>query len=329
MRFGEIIAGTALAVLCMVFNAHACDICGSFIGVTPYDNQSGFMIQHRYVLFSRLDLEGQPALPSQAYRVAPTHSVLHAGHDSAGALVGDFESFKTFDIRGKWFLHRRVELNGLLPFVMNRSRASGELSKLSGLGDAAEWIGFHVIRRTEEDFRQRLIVGFGLKFPTGNNAVKTIDGERAYLYLQPGTGSFDQTAYIQYSLSLGAWGASLNANGKRNGTNAYNEQIAPSATGNVNFFRMFKRNETVIMPQVQFSGETTPGFAVNNVHQQNSAMGLVMGGAGCDAFFGQLGVHVSALIPLTQIRSENIPGATLRVVAGISWNINQENFLIN
>lgn len=323
------IAGTAFAVSCMVFSAHACDICGSFIGVTPYDNQSGFMIQHRYVLFSRLDVQGQPMLPSQAYRVAPPHSVLHTGHDTATAMAGDFESFKIIDVRGKWFLHPRVELNALLPFVMNRSRASGELSKLSGFGDAAVWVGVHVIRRTEEDFRQRLIVGLGLKFPTGNNNATTADGARAYLYLQPGTGSFDQTAYIQYSVSLNKWGFSLNANGKHNGTNAHNEQIAPSATANLNFFRMFKRNETVVMPQVQFYGETTSGFTVSDVQQPNSAMGLVMGGAGCDAFFGQLGVHVSALFPLAQITSPDIPGATLRVVAGISWNINQQNFLIN
>jgi hypothetical protein len=323
------IAGTVFAVSCMVFSAHACDVCGSFIGVTPYDNQSGFMLQHRYVLYSRLDVQGQPLLPAQAYRVAPQYSVLHTGHDTTIAAAGDFESFKIIDVRGRWFLHRRVELNALLPFVMNRARSAGELSKLSGVGDAAVWVGIHVIRRTEEDFRQRLIVGFGVKFPTGKNNAATVDGTRAHLYLQPGTGSFDQTAYIQYSVSVSGWGAALNANVKRNGANAYNEMIAPSATGNLNFFRMFKRNETVVMPQLQFYGETTAGYTVNAVHQPNSAMGLVMGGAGCDAFFGQLGVHFSALVPLAQITSEQIPGATLRVVAGVSWNINQQKFLIN
>lgn len=329
MNILEKIAGAVLTASCMVFSAHACDICGSFIGVTPYDNQSGFMIQHRYVLYSRLDVQGQPVLPAQSYRLAPSYSALHTAHDTSAAQAGDFESFKTFDVRGKWFLHPRVELNGVLPFVMNRSRSSGNLSKLSGLGDAAVWVGFHVVKQTEENFRQRLIIGLGLKFPTGENAVKTVDGERAYLYLQPGTGSFDQTAYIQYSVSLNGWGVSLNANGKRNGTNAYNEQVAPSATGNLNVFRMFKRNKTVIMPQLQCYAEGTSGFTVNNVQQPNSAMRMIMGGAGCDVFFGQLGVHVSALLPVTQINYENIPGATLRVVAGVSWNINQQKFLIN
>ena len=33
-------------------SGRACDICGCFMGITPYDNQSGFSLMHRYRIFN-------------------------------------------------------------------------------------------------------------------------------------------------------------------------------------------------------------------------------------------------------------------------------------
>jgi hypothetical protein len=319
-----------LLVVCSAFSARACDICGAFIGVTPYDNQSGFSFYHRYGLFSHIAaIQDQPLVPQGAYRIQPSLSVQHTNNDSAGLQKGDFESYKILELRGKWFVHKRVELNASVPFVMNRNLENASLEKVSGFGDLACWIGFHVFRSIDSTIRQRLVIGAGIKFPTGRNDFADEDGSRYHLYSQPGTGSLDETAYIQYSVAVRKIGSALNVTAKHNGENKYGEQIEPSYTSALNFFYMMKKGKTVFLPQLQFYAECTSGYTANNVYESGSDVGMVLGGLGCDAYFGRVGIHFTAQVPLAQIESQNSPGATFRGALGVSWNINQQKYLLN
>lgn len=306
----------------------ACDVCGSFFGVTPYDNQSGVTLLHRYRLFSKLDIPNQPFLPANAYRLQQPVSVQHV-HDSVGLVSGDFESFKVIELRGKWFIHSRVELNVIIPFMMTRSRMHGVLEKLSGIGDPTLSFGYHLIRPSESDVKHRLILGIGIKFPLGKNDVVMQDGDRFHFYLQPGTGSFDELVYLQYSLGVKKIGFTSSGTAKLSGKNALHEQLAPSFTIATNVFYVLKKGNTVVLPQIQFYGEHTDGYSVYDVHQSGSKMSMFLAGVGCDGYFGRLGVHLSAQMPVHQYRTESAPGATLRLVAGLSWNINQQKYLLN
>lgn len=324
------IRSAALLVVLPV-SAFACDVCGAFIGVTPYDNQSGFGIYHRYSLFSRIStVEDQPLVPSGAYRLQPQHSVAHVAGDTSSSLQrGDFESHKTIELRGKWFVHNRVEVNVLAPFVMTRMRSGMGLEKMNGLGDVSCWIGFHVLKQLEADVKQRLVLGLGVKLPTGKSDLTDEDGERYHLYMQPGLGSVDETVYIQYSLGWRKWGLAFNATAKRNGGNSFGEQIRTSTTSTANFFYMIKKENTVILPQIQLYAEECPGYTVNGIYQSGSDIGMLMSGIGCDTYFGRMGVHFTAQIPVTQIHHADSPGATFRGAVGVSWNVNQQKYLIN
>ena len=48
-----------LAVGLLPRAGRACDICGCFMGITPYDNQSGFSLMHRYRIFNGYQEYGQ------------------------------------------------------------------------------------------------------------------------------------------------------------------------------------------------------------------------------------------------------------------------------
>lgn len=306
----------------------ACDVCGSFFGVTPYDNQSGFSIQHRYRLFSKVNVQGQPFFPTGAYRLPQSYNAQHV-HGAATLSQGDFESFKVIELRGKWFVHQRIEINFILPFGMTRSVMGGEIEKINGFGDPTISAGYHIIRPSESDIKQRLIAGMGVKFPLGQDNATMNDGERFHLYMQPGTGSTDVLTYVQYSIGFKRMGGALNGSAKFNGINAYHEQLSPSFTGTANFFYVFRKGNTIILPQVQCYGEYMNGLTISHVKQSDSKMSLAMAGLGCDAYFGQLGVHLSGQLPLIQYESYQTPGASLRAIVGLSWNMNQQKFLIN
>lgn len=328
-RFLLVVSCTVL-LLATPLTIAACDVCGAFIGVTPYDNQSGFGIYHRYTLFSRINsIDGQPVLPAGAYRLQPQHSELHAAHDSVMMQKGDFESHKTVELRGKWFVHNRVEVNAQIPFVMTRMRQGGSLEKITGIGDVSCWVGIHILRRLETEVKQRLVVGMGVKLPTGKSNQVDAAGMRYHLYMQPGTGSVDETAYLQYSLGWKKWGLAFTATAKRNGVNASGEQVLPSMTSTANFFYMLRSGKTVLLPQVQLYAERCKGYTVSSVVQQGSAIGLLMGGIGCDSYFGNLGVHLTMQLPCAELKQDDTPAATFRGSLGVSWNINQQKFLFN
>jgi hypothetical protein len=48
-----------LSALLLTTVARACDICGCFMGITPYDNQNGFSLMPRYRAFNGYRSYGQ------------------------------------------------------------------------------------------------------------------------------------------------------------------------------------------------------------------------------------------------------------------------------
>ena len=106
--------------------AQACDLCGCFMGITPYDNQSGFALMHRYRIFNGYQATGQPMQfrPDGARIFLPSSLNSDNGyaHNHEGS-ADDFEAFRVIELRAKYFLSRRVELNAFLPYVMNLTLA--------------------------------------------------------------------------------------------------------------------------------------------------------------------------------------------------------------
>ncbi|HET6992078.1 MAG TPA: hypothetical protein VFJ43_12170, partial [Bacteroidia bacterium] len=173
---------------------HACDFCGAFMGVTPFDNQNSFGFIHRYRVFNGYELMNQRSqlFPPGAYRVAAPPSTLHGTNpDSTQTMsASDFESYKIVELRGRYFIHPRIELNAIIPFVSNKQKAMGEETHVNGFGDISVFIGWHAIQRIEDvKVRQRLIVGAGIKIPSGRCNFLYDDGDRIPVMLQAGTGS--------------------------------------------------------------------------------------------------------------------------------------------
>ncbi|GAB4135972.1 MAG: hypothetical protein Fur0041_10370 [Bacteroidia bacterium] len=317
-------------VLLFSFDTKACDICGTFMGITPYDNQSNIMLLHRYRLFSQLDGINNPVFPSGAYRLPGNYSPLHSAHETPEYVKGDFESFKTYEVRMKYFIHQRVELTGILPVVMNKYRTGGITEKVNGISDPVLMVGYHVIRRVEDvKFMQRLIIGIGIKFRAGNDAVMNDGSERHTLFMQPGTGTNDVMGYFQYLAGYKKCGLSFTLTGKQNGTNAYGEQIAFSSTVSSGLFYRIKKNKFTFMPQLQFYSEYTKGVYVNHVFQEHSGVNTGMLGAGTDIYLKQFGFHSAVQWALYDKNRTYAPGATMRAVVGLSFNFNQSKYILS
>lgn len=328
-----------LLLLVLPLTSAACDICGAFIGITPYDNQSSIQLLHRYRSFNGYAIANQqPDLfPSGAWRLpagAPENpSVLHTTHSSGTQPVynaSDFEVFRSYELRLKYFIHRRIEVNAFVPFNHNMSRTGEIKDELHELGDPTVFAAWHAIRRLEDvKFQQRLIVGIGSKIQFGRTALTNEKGERYHLMLQPGTGTTDLFLYSSYTLGYKKMGINLNAMGKINGTNKFNERIGNSIVTSFNVFaRLNAGSNFIIMPSLQSYYEYSKGIFVNDVLTEGTGMNVMMAGAGGEVVWKNLSMQFALHLPVYEHTTSNNLSSAGRVVVGVTYNFNQNKYLL-
>lgn len=312
-------------------NAIACDVCGCFIGVLPYDNQSAIGIMHRYRIFN-----GYPSAPAGnlfppgAYRLS-NPSALHAQHSNATPMLspGDFESYKTIELRAKWFIHSRVELNLILPFSENRSGVNGAREKTAGMGDPTILAGFHLVRKTGEGrFRNRLVAGLGIKLPLGNCAAVSSSGERLPVMLQTGTGSTDGMLYMAYTGGgyNFRWGTTVA--GKINGVNKYHEQFSPSITSTTFIGYLFSAGSWRFLPQCTMYSEAMNGLRENEVLVEGSSMKTILLGPGLNVFYKNLSLDCNIQFPVYEEKAAYNLLNTGKIMLALNWNFNQQHYLL-
>ncbi|QNH61195.1 hypothetical protein [Hymenobacter sediminicola] len=310
----------------------ACDICGCFMGITPYDNQSSFSLMHRYRIFNGYQHLGQNPqfFPTGAHPVVPqplngtdagyTHS--HKGDPT------DFEAFRVIELRGKYFLAQRLELNAFVPVAMNTSQINGRQINLSGLGDVTMFAGYHLIRNIETaGVQNRVIVGGGVKLPTGSFTRQKADGSRYPTLTQPGTGTTDGFLYANYIGSYRNVGLSLNTSYRRGAANRFEEGLAPGVTAFANlFYRVALGQDWQVYPSAQLFYEKTKGEFFEGRLTGEHAMNNALLGPGLDVYYKNLSLNTSVQLPVYTAATDH-PASAGRIVVAVGYSFNQTKYL--
>jgi hypothetical protein len=322
----------ALLMLCLLMpakQAKACDICGCFMGITPYDNQSSLAMLFRYRSFSGYSGQSHSFFPSGGkFFPAPNQrNSLITNHDGNPS---DYEIYRALEIRGRYFLSKRVELNAILPYNSNSERYNGNVNTIAGVGDANIYAGYHLLRKLgQKTFNQRLIVGGGVKLPTGRNDATNFQGIRYNTLTQTGTGSTDGFVYMNYLLGFRKAGLSFSGTYKVNGENSERESIANSTTGYLNLFYNVKLNKNISMvPSAQLAYEYSGGEKYMGVKTGEHVMNNLMSGVGVDIFYKNITFNL-AMQTKAWAATDDHPQPSGRVVLGVTYNFKQLYYLFN
>jgi hypothetical protein len=279
------------------FSSEACDICGNFMGLTPYNNRNSITLMHRYRVFNGYrDYQQQNHFfPASAYRVAHVEHTNDSLPESMQVHSSkDFESYKVFELRFKYFVHKRIELNTFLPVLSNRTKTNDVYTSHTGFGDVSVNAGFHVLLPDEEkDVKQKLVAGLGIKLPTGNYYAHDSKSMRLPFEMQPGTGSTDGFVYLNYILMYRKIGFNVNANLKVNGQNRYKEKVKNSTTDFLSVFYKVKCGNVLLYPSIQANYEYTKGLEIKKVIQPSMAVNALMIGPGLDVYYKSFSVNAS------------------------------------
>jgi hypothetical protein len=320
------------------------------MGITPYDNQSQLQVLYRYRSFNgyyalnesskffpqTLGYTKQNNTPNY-YQTTGLQGgkIMHGGTSDpiadSSLSYKDYEVYQAIELRGKIFLHKRLEFNFILPYSFNSSAsysADTVKQKVAGISDGSYFLNYHLIRKLEEvKFKQRLIVGIGVKLPHGNYYKLNANEKRFDFLMQPGTGSTDFFFNLQYLISLKKWGLSTISMYKINGSNYYKEKIANGFTENLNVFYKISLGNTTIIPSVQAYYENTKGLYINSVFQEGTSMNMLLSGVGLDIFYKNIGFNLAYQQRVWEKQEENKLKAVGRLVVGITINFNQQKYL--
>ncbi|MFL5762300.1 MAG: hypothetical protein ACJ77K_00050 [Bacteroidia bacterium] len=338
---------TLLTGVVIAGNAFACDFCGCFMGITPYDNQSNIALIYRYKMYS-----GYSGMQQNHYMFhkdyvssSPNSILVHPGnynnlkHGSPGAdesaprqyLQSDYELYTAAELRAKVFVHPRTELGLIVPFLINESRTGDEIQQVKSAGDVTLMIAYHLLEKTlTEKTQHRLIAGYGIKLPTGNFDMTAEDGDRIDFLLQPGTGSLDHLFYLNYIIAGKKLGASLNTAYKLNGPNHNGERVSNSSTSYLNVFYKFRQAKQLkIFPSVQLYHEYCGGVYDNGVYEPGTTMNDLTGGVGLDIFYKQLALNASWHLPVWEQQFDGNLTQAGKFMIGITFSFNQKKYLFN
>lgn len=308
----------------------ACDVCGCYMGILPYDNQSSISFMHRYRVFNgyRNYQHHYRYFPDGAYKTA------HGSHPADTSLIKnysskDYESFKVYELRVKYFIHKRIELNGIIGINSNRSKEDSMTYRHTGLGDPSFFIGYHLIQPSlESQFKHRLIGGLGVKIPSGNYYAKTSEGIRLPYLMQPGTGSVDYFTYVNYVLGIKKLGLSTTCNFKYNGSNYYHERMGHSLTNFSSFFYKISFRSITFIPALMTYYEFTKGLYKHHELIKGTGMNEMMIGFGTDLYYKNLGLSISAQRTVLQQTDPSNLRSVGRLTVSLNYNFNQRKHLL-
>ena len=317
----------------MPIHSLACDMCGSYLGITPYGNQSSIGLTYRYRAFNGYHMSAAQShlFPDGHLRNANQNNQLNH-HDESSAVLSDedYEIYRAVELRAKYYIHKRIEFNAVVPLKFNSMKMNNELIKAEGIGDISLFAAFHLVASEDEsNFTQRLAPGIGIKLPVGNNNVY-YNEQRADAMIQPGTGTTDWFLYANYFAGKNNFGINLTGTYKFNGTNNFNEEIKNSTVIFTSLFYkfIFSASEFTIVPKVNSYYELTKGLYRNNELVAGTPMNVLLMGPALDLFWKNLQLTATLELPVYEKEYDYALKNSCNINLGIIYNFTQTKHLI-
>jgi hypothetical protein len=305
-----------LGIMCLSFITHACDVCGCYTGVLPYESKNSIGLYSRYRAFKNEYFSG-------SNEWFPEGSLFKTVHSSGTEKVSSYEVFRAIELRGRWFIKPNWELNINLPYLQNIEAEGSQRSAVQGMGDVSFNVLHHIVSdNCNRQFKNRLIVGVGIKLPTGRNDFTLSNGQRTAFYNQPGTGSLDYNFMANYAVGYKKLGYSVSTNYRCNSTNSFNERLASVVNASsMLFYKWNVSNRLLVVPSIINTFEKTKGVRIGDALQNGTSMQLMMMGAGLQFIYKSIALDSQLLLPVDEPKSLNSQQSTVRIVIGLSYNI--------
>lgn len=216
------------------------------------------------------------------------------------------ESFQTAEIWSRWYPFPKVQVLAFIPLHTNAQTLLRDqsVSTLTGLGDMSALAHYSVVNTmydtTAHDLDHILLLGGGIKVPTGKYRFTPGISEVANANFQLGTGSTDFILQTIYTVRKGAWGINTDATYKINTANAANYRFANRLNGTISLFSQRYLGDVSLIPNLGVYFENAGRDTQSGEKNPFTGGFLAMASIGTEVYFKKVSAGITYQSPLYQ-----------------------------
>ncbi|MBL0043746.1 MAG: hypothetical protein IPP33_04815 [Flavobacteriales bacterium] len=310
------------ALLMCTLLASACDQCGCgpLLGIQPFDRSNNFGLQYR-LRYLRGDFTS----------AGPVSLAKHGDEGLAGRASTDTtrytELYAALDVRGQYWLGKRLSLFASIPLVNNYSSADHVTqADIYAMGDP-QLMARYVVYNTRYSLdttgtRHRITLGGGVKLPLGQHHAEQF-GEELPPDLQPGTGTWDGLLSAEYLMRSGQWGLSVGMFGRYNGTLSSGFRFGHSGSIQSEIFRTVKIGAVQWLPSIGGYAEYAAKDQLDNTVQEGTGGSVLFSHISSRLWWHSYGINITWQHAMAQDLGDSMIPNRERFIVGISYNINK------
>lgn len=276
-----------LVLMMFPLSAHACSICGcasgaNYNGILPQYRKNFIALRHRYRGFDQ------------------------AVKQINGGYLNSAYTYSTYEVWGRLYLKDRLQFFFNLPYTVNTltTDADGK-STLTGLNDMSFQLNYNAINTTFDTTRvhtvhHNLLLGAGIKLPTGKYQQRNKDDLMYAPNFQAGSGAFSYLASVVYTLRYRKVGLNVDGNYIYNTENELKYAFGNQFTSSLTAFAWLKKGQFTFLPNTGVFYEHLDRD-IDNGYYNNLSGGYALNyHAGLDVYFKNLFLSGTLQAPVLQ-----------------------------
>ncbi len=232
------------------------------------------------------------------------------------------DNFNEYDLYGGYYVHKKVQLMGIIPFVSNNSSSVENNYTESGVGDVSLLLNYTAFNNLDSNkkFTQKLIVGAGVNLPTGKYTSEEELNSNSPSNFQTGTGSVDYMVNTIYTIRYKKWGFITQGSYVFNTTNASDYKFGNQFSVSGSLFYQKEVKKQIFLPSI--------GLQYENLDRDVNSRNYYQYGTGGNGLYLNVGmqVHLSTIsfgaqyaVPIEQNYAKNQVEAKDRFSLNISY----------
>jgi hypothetical protein len=225
-------------------------------------------------------------------------------HHGSASVESANEHYRTFQVWSRVHISKRIQLIGILPYSINTQHEEGEhANTIDGLGDATLIANFKLVNKENCSLQQTLLIGGGVKLPTGNYNTQSVESGQTLPNMQPGTNSWDFVANANYTVRRKAIGMNVDASYTATTANKEDYKFGNRTSMGISGFYQLRLKQISILP---LAGVRYDQAAKDYLYYSSGIMDEDGGGwqlfasQGIQAYYKRVGIQLMCYEPLSQ-----------------------------
>lgn len=231
------------------------------------------------------------------------------------------EIYQTYQISGKYNIGKRVQILAFVPYVIN-VRKQSDVSPISynGVGDITLVSNVYLLKKANCTWKQDLLIGGGVKAPTGVHDRQSTRTEEGLPNMQPGTRSWDMVVNGSYTVSRKVLGLNVDANYTITSPNRDRYRYGNRFSANSFVFYKIEKRQITVLPQMGISYDHVQRDYENYTEREidgDSGSWNLYTSVGVQALYRKYGTNIRYQQPISQHYNSGLVNSKYKTELGL------------